>query len=206
MLALACIWSLIPIFHLFLLISLPFNNNKKNSFSSSPPLTSAPQLKEIVGRLSLSQDRDWVTPFVVCVYLGGLSLHTILANQAAQRMVCSGKGGHNLVGLRPTWSSQGYCCSLKAWRIFLFELAVPGSAAACGDLVTAEVWNLWALLPGSVQSGAGLDCANISAMRQLETCNFSSVLIALTRVVKWFILLKIQLVWSAEQFERESAW
>lgn len=104
------------------------------------------------------------------------------------------KDGHNLVGLHPAWSSKAYCYQLKAWRMFLFELAAPGSAAACGDVVTAEVCHLWAGLPGSLEAWAGLDCAKISAMRQLKICKFSSILVALTGMVKWFILLKIQLV------------
>lgn len=150
MLALACIWSLIFIFHLFLLISLPYNNNKK-IFSSSPPLTSAPQLKEIVGRLRLSLDRDWVTSFVVCVYLGGLSLLTIPPNQAPQRMGCSGKDGHNLVGLHPAWSSKACCYQLKAWRMFLFELAL------LLPVVTAEVSPVgWASRLSGGQGRTGL--------------------------------------------------
>lgn len=101
---------------------------------------------------------------------------------------------------------QGLLLLAQGWRLFLFELAAPGSAAVCGDLVTVEVCcYLWGVLPGSVQTGAGLDCAKISVMRQLKTCKFSSILVALTRMVKWFMLLEIQLVRSAEQFERDSA-
>jgi len=77
-------------------------------------------------------------------------------------------------------------------------MCMPASASTCRDMVTGEVYIFEKHLTGCIESRAGTHNGRqnliVPRSMQLKKCKFSRIHVAVARMVKWFLLLQIQLV------------